>query len=351
MAASAMPSKTLCEQWNGDENGATLETVLNWARVPAPLQTAFLNEIGAEKSEPYRAVTLITEEEALAITANLKLNDQPLGPLQAAKIRLVFAAIWHAGTGGAVGQSTIEAARAVLPDPPAPLSVDMPDVVSMKGNVTQVGTKLIKLISQAEYDRLFKNYAVRCGAEMAEEVEPTRTQLSCYLALVNEQDSIEVDLAVWGPNAHRSERLRAMEGMRWDVNGRIVPLVMYGPASYADWVRCFKVFRACAIMCGHIPPEMLDRYMDRIGTMSNESPDYLWPLIYQVDVHARGEHILRVARRLRAEKEIADAEGKSHPYNPEKPWEEAWKQLTVGEERFWTREWTRPSDQITMKVT
>mgnify|MGYP001154455014 FL=1 len=70
-----------------------------------------------------------------------------------------------------------------------------------------------------------------------------------------------------------------------------------------------------------------------------------------MDVHARGEHILRVARRLRAEKETADSEGKSHPYNPEKPWEEAWKQLTVGEERFWTREWARPSGQIIMKVT
>ena len=95
--------------------------------------------IGTDKDEPYRSLALLTEEEAMTITGNIKLDGFPLGPLQAAKIRLVFAAVWHVGTGGMVGHTTIQQASAPLPNPPAPPSSDMPDVVALDGVVTQEG--------------------------------------------------------------------------------------------------------------------------------------------------------------------------------------------------------------------
>ena len=68
-----------------------------------------------------------------------------------------------------------------------------------------------------------------------------------------------------------------MEGLRWDLDGRMVPLVMYGPPTLAEWLKSYKVFRTCAIICGHVSPEMLDRYAEKITTLANGHPTYLWP--------------------------------------------------------------------------
>ena len=186
---------------------------------------------------------------------------------------------------------------------------------------------------------------------MSKEATPTRAQLSCYIALEKDRDSLAVDFAVWGPHADRREKIRAMEGLRWDLDGKMVPLVMYGPPTLAEWLKPYKVFRTCAIICGHVSPEMLDRYAEKITALANGHPAYLWPLVYQTDVHARSEQLDATGRRLRTEKEDADADGVRHPYDPEKPWERAWHDLTVSEKDFWYTEFERPAFLIMTKVS
>ena len=344
MSSSALPSQAIVSRWNSDETPATLDTVLSWARVVGPLADAFLLAVGTDKDEPYKSLTLLTEEEAITMTNAMKVGGMALGPLQAAKIRLVFAAIWHAAAGGHSPPGVAERVGPPLPTPPKPptiLSAEMQDVIPLKGVVIQTGNLLTKLIPQDEYDRLFKQYRVRCGADMAQAVEPTRVQVSCYLALVRERGTVAVDFAVWKANADRDEKIRATEGLRFSSEGKIEPLVMHGPATLAEWQLCFKVFRACAIMCDHISPEMLDRCMDRITTLATDHPTYLWPLLYQTDVRARSEHLGRIGRRLREEKEKADANNQPHPYDPARPWEQAWHELAVLEDRFWERQFEK----------
>ena len=111
---------------------------------------------------------------------------------------------------------------------PATLTADMPDVVA-KRTVMRVGGVLTRLIPQAEYDENFRTYRTRCGADMAQEVEATRAQVSAYLALLKERGTIAVDFAVWKPNADRNEKLRAMEGLRFTLDRKIVSLITYGP--------------------------------------------------------------------------------------------------------------------------
>ena len=267
----------------------------------------------------------------------MKIGENELGPLQAAKVRLSFAAIWHAGAGGQPTPGAAGLSGPPLPEypPPTSLTTDMPDVVALNGIVMQTGSILTRLIPQAEYDEMFRTYRKRCGADMAQEIEPTRAQVSCYLALVRERGTVAVDFAVWKCNADRNEKLRAMEGLRFTLDGKIVSLVTYGPGTLQEWILCYKVFRACAIMCGHISPEMLDRYQEEATALANDYPAYFWPLLYQTEVRARSEHLGRVARRLREEKEKADKEGRAHHYSAEHPWEAPWHDLVTVEDKFW----------------
>ena len=131
-----------------------------------------------------------SEAEAAAITNAMRLGGAALGPLQAAKVRLVFASIWHAGAGGHSPPGAAERVGPALPTPPLPATVltsEMQDVIPLKGVVMQTGNLLTKLISQEDYDKMFKQHRVRCGADMAQAVEPTRVQVSCYVALVRER--------------------------------------------------------------------------------------------------------------------------------------------------------------------
>ena len=206
--ASALPSPALAKVWNSDENPATLATVLAWAKVSGPLEAAFLAAVDTTSDEPYKSLTLLSEEEAASMTEAMKIGDNPLGPLQAAKVRLVFAAMWHAASGGTPTEAATAKAGPPLPDYPLPatLTTDMPDVVSLNGLVMQTGNILTRLIPQAEYDEMFRTYRKRCGAVMSQEVEPTSARASAYLALVKERGTIAVDFAVWKPNADRNEQ-------------------------------------------------------------------------------------------------------------------------------------------------
>ena len=83
---------------------------------------------------------------------------------------------------------------------------------------------------------------------------------------------------------------------------------------------------------------------------ADEFPEYLWPLLYQADVRARSEHLLKVARRCREAKKKADDDGVSHPYDPEKPWHYPFELLATAEDKFWNREFREPAKDIMTKL-
>ena len=286
-----MPSAATIAVWNSDASPGTFKQLLDWSRTTGPLRAGLLSALDTDEDELIRTLTLLSEEAANGVITNVKVNEAAPGPLQLAKLRLFFAAAWHSGRGGdgdpakpdTTAQTTVVSSGA--------LTADMPDVVSLNGVVTQVGTTLVKLMPQADYDALFPVYERACGAPMAEDSEPTRVQMSAYKANIRDKDTLYVDLAVWGPNADRSEKLRAMEGVRLDGNGKLVPLILYGPPDAKTWLKRYKSWRNSTIMLEHISPEMLDRYPDRVMHFADTYPDYLWPLLYQADVRARSDHL------------------------------------------------------------
>ena len=175
MATSALPSASVMKAWN-DGEGATLQTVLTWARVAGPLATPFLTALDTSADKPYKSLMLISEAEAAEITYKVVIGEAKPGPLQLAKIRLVFAAIWHASQGGQPAPGQGGAAGPALPDPPPPtgLTASCIDAVAMDGCVTQSGSTFVRLIPKAEHEALLNKYKQHCGAGMSNEATPTK---------------------------------------------------------------------------------------------------------------------------------------------------------------------------------
>ena len=78
--------------------------------------------------------------------------------------------------------------------------------------------------------------------------------------------------------------------------------------------------------------------MTDINRKSKASPistPNAWPLIYQVEARTRLEHAPRVRRRGISEHKTATEEGKTHAYDPERPWDWVFGQLTHKDEKDW----------------
>ena len=91
-------------------------------------------------------------------------------------------------------------------------------------------------------------------------------------------------------------------------------------------------------------------YDEKVNQYAKRYGPRCWPLIYQVDVKTRMTHAPRVRRRLAEEKELALKEGRRHPYNPLRPWEEVFVQLCTAETTWWNDELVEPCQFITNNV-
>ena len=187
MAASAMPSAAMIAAWNGDASPGTFKQLLDWCRIMGPLRTGLLAALDTDEAEFIRTLTLLGEEAANGIVATIKVNEAAPGPLQLAKLHLFFAAAWHSGRGGDIDTAKTDTAAPTTVVATGALSLDMPDVVALNGIVAQVGTTLVKLMPQADYDALFPVCERACGAPMAEDAEPARVQMSAYKANIREK--------------------------------------------------------------------------------------------------------------------------------------------------------------------
>ena len=179
-----MPSPAICDRWNADDAPGTLSDIMQWCRIAGPLQAGLLAALDSEPDEPHRVLTMTTEESAKELIGQVKVGEAAAAPntMQSAKLRLFFAAAWHAGRGStSTSGSAIAPTSTTLVVPnPTELQADMADVVSMNGVLTQVGNTLVRLMSVPEYDALFPVFGKQCAGPMLEGQEPSIIQVTCY---------------------------------------------------------------------------------------------------------------------------------------------------------------------------
>ena len=105
--ASALPSASLSKVWNSEDNPATLGTVLAWAKVSGPLEAAFLTAVDTTADEPYKSLSLLSEEEAASLTDAMKIGDNALGPFTSCQSALGVRCYMARSSGrGALGGSS-----------------------------------------------------------------------------------------------------------------------------------------------------------------------------------------------------------------------------------------------------
>ena len=132
----------------------------------------FLAAAKAKKNEPYKSISLFSEEEAATIIGAVTINGAPLGILSAAKLRLVFSAVWHTARGVPEAPATVEA-EGSLADGAAPATTASGPNVALNGTTVQTWTEVAPLMPKSDYNSLFEVYKARARAYCAEEAEPT----------------------------------------------------------------------------------------------------------------------------------------------------------------------------------
>ena len=213
--------------------------------------------------------------------------------------------------------------------------------IKMAMVINQADDEEVDNLDQVAITQAYKTYRERVGGFPLDDEELSGEQLSTLYALFKPNRAPYTDMAVWGPFQHRIQKKIKMKGMRFNAAGEILPIEMYGPADFESWRECYMVFRTGAIMFEQISPAKLDMYEKLIRQYHERYGRVCWPIIYQADVRARQEQVERVRRRGQESFDTAQRAGLSHDFDPARPWEWVWGELTL-DVNFWNREITEP---------
>ena len=349
-AAMAFPTQETIDVWNNGEDGSgTIGQVLDWAQTSDELRAALLVALECNHTEHYRNLSMLSEAEIEEIIGECNVNDRPLSRLNKSKVRLIFQAIkCAAGTAAQPAPGTPPAP--VVISTPAELTAGSANAVALNGVTTQVGAVIVPLASNDLVKQVHATYKRKTGGPMARDVEPTRHQVSAFDALIKEDVELNVDFAVWVQYGDRLLKKRAIDGWKMGANGVWIPIQIYGPPTFGDWKKSYKIFRSTSLGFDAIDTEWLDRYPDIIGDFVDKYPVECWALIYQSEARTRGEHLVRIRRRLEMEYDDAQKRGEAHEFDPKRPWNMTFKTLVLGEKDWWFEQFKEPCGYIYTKT-
>eukprot|EP00971_Amphidinium_carterae_P091105 1803340-Amphidinium_carterae.1 len=83
-------------------------------------------------------------------------------------------------------------------------------------------------------------------------------------------------------------------------------------------------------------------YRNHMAKLNDRYGQAVWGLLYQTDVRARKEHMIRVLRRLT---ELQDMGGAPYGFTEDRPWNAVWR-YTVEDDAFWSDEFREQASLI-----
>ena len=206
--------------------------------------------------------------------------------------------------------------------PPAPIKVqieDKSDRKELRDYIDQACHGSFKLLSPTELAALRDRYFKVTGAAPTGEARPTNEQLSamCHSLRPQPDGTLRApftEFAIFGPYNARSVKLRHFHAHVLTREGTWQNQLLKGPASFATWLSCWKVFETCMIMLGAALPGQLHLYRDGIERLDKMFPRH-WGNIAKLDETMRSERWDRLLQ------EITDGTvATPHGFNPERPW-------------------------------
>ena len=337
LAVMAYPTEELISSWNEEPGRGTMTEIMEWAQVPATIRATLLQSLGAEGATHYRMFSFTPQSDIDDLLRTFRIDDRSLNIGEKGAIRLLFNAI-RCAAGTLEGPAPRTPPQIIVHAPPQELAATSANAVSLNGTVSQIGAKETRRISVEEEKKCHSNYKRVTRGDCPPEASPNRDQISALRALVEEEEEIGVDMAVWVPFANRLLKKRAVDGWRPLPDGKWQPISLFGPPTPKDWGKSYKLFRSGAIMDDIVDLEWLDQYNDKIFRFVDKAPAEAWALIYQVEARTRTEHAPRVRRQLELKHEQALEYGWPTEFDPKRPWNAVWRQLVEGEDKWWNEE-------------
>ncbi len=333
----------LSDQAPGDESGAS----------SSPLG-GLLAMLGYLSTAPIRQIAIYSQDDWSRLLQNWTVNGAPPTPAQLAQAGLLGRAC-RICTGAELRMEEVRANAAAALTAAASQGASQPAApqgtvaFKLSATIDQHADGEAPKLSAEEISIAFQRYADKLGGAPSADHEPTVEQLSALHFVVHKAQSPPyVDFAVFGPHAIRMVRKLKMSGLILNPSGELFRTELSGPMDYEQWEACYMVFRCALVMLGITSPSAADTYRDHVRQYAMRYTSVCWPLIYQADTRARRELLVRLQRRLAAER-ARSPEPSAHPYDPQMPWDHVLR--SVGDEfAFWKKELEDPAMMILMRA-
>ena len=249
---SAVPQPQVIKEWI--EADASIKVIFDWANVDEAHQASVAEKLGCELDEPASTAAMFKETEVEDLIAGG--TDEGPYPLAAkGRLRRAFKAMRVVGGTEPPPAPTTPPVTSSKAGPPA-------EQITLNGVIVQTGEVKVDKLSQADIDSAFDRYEAKRGGPPAHRRQPTGDQLTAFEHTVNTKQDIYADLAVFCPDGeHLAEFLR-LRGARFDADGTLVPVEIYGPPAPGEWKKAYDMAGTCVVCYDVMGLEFHDQYGD-----------------------------------------------------------------------------------------
>jgi hypothetical protein len=111
----------------------------------------------------------------------------------------------------------------------------------------------------------------------------------------------------------------------------------------------YKVLKVALVSLGAVPHTALGKSYKHIGEAMAKYGPQVWPVAYQSDTRMRQERMPDIKIEGMMAHSEAAVSGRSHPYDPKRPWDWVWKQAVL-DDKFWRKELDEPAMFVLTKL-
>jgi len=328
---------------------ANIQNILDWVGLAGDKADALLKGLGCVGTDHYRPLGGMPEVDFDIVVAALTVVDDagadgPPTPFILASWKLV-GHVARLATGATLTKAKRDAQllqQALIP-PVGPQALQQATtgikvgITKLAGVIDQGLDDEIKTASEQEIALGYQRYEARMGKPPSEERKPSIDQFTGIRHLLSLHAPPFADFSVFGPHSIRLRKRMRLGGFFLSGDGTLQKCELFGPVSYIDWAKSYRVLCTVLLMLEAVFPEELDAYEAHIHEFSTRYGERCWPTIYQADVRMRQERMQTLRRRGASMHATDPAAAARAGFDPAVPWRFVWNEA-VADAGFWLQE-------------
>ena len=233
--------------------------------------------------------------------------------------------------------------------------------VALKETVSQVSEVSATQLTTDELIECYKQWQIVFGKNQRRppvEQDPSADQLSSinYLLGLKDGSASKIDFAVFGPLQQRLVKRQKLQGVVPNSRGEMVPIELYGPATWAMFKACWAVYQNALVLLKAVDLGNLISYGGFLEDFIKRHGEMAYPLMFQAEHRTRHEQMPRmyteeVAKYKQAAADNGGTVPADYPFDPDRPLDYLF-QLILSEQyqnTWWHRELERPALMLVCK--